>query len=66
MELLKTENRHKRTYEFKDRVMSKENIANYGSIMILNIFIKGLGYIVIDSYFAYFYHKSLNFSTMPG
>lgn len=62
MELLKTENRHKRTREFKDRVMSKENIANYGSIMILNIFIKGLGYIVIDSYFAYFYSEFLGVS----
>ncbi|MCC8161920.1 MAG: hypothetical protein LIO86_01840, partial [Lachnospiraceae bacterium] len=39
----------------ENRMLSFCNIKNYLGICILNIFIKGLGYTLISSYFMYFY-----------
>lgn len=43
----------------EERVFSRFNIQNYCNIAVLNIFIKGLGYTLIDSYFTYFYSEFL-------
>jgi GPH family glycoside/pentoside/hexuronide:cation symporter len=46
----------------RDATFSKNNVRNYVAVSVLNIFIKGFGYILVSSYFTYFYSEFLGLS----